>query len=278
MEMEKEQPPKKKAGRPKGSPNKKKKPSALRANRQKNLPPPVEVNGTRQANEHPRQEESLLPEALRNLLSSQESKRGNPMPDADAPGSATPSDGYSGPDAPLGEESERILSSVPPSIGESGTSGPEAPIPFPSPQDPISALMAQVAFEPQDVQDVMAEAFDWLAERFESDHWKLTERQARMLGRPTAQLLNSMWARLAEFLPGILSRWCEETPGATAFILAASLIVVPKVARQVTISRERQKADPRGSQTSAAGQKGAHPQPVPPRPKEGIVFEPGIRL
>lgn len=108
-------------------------------------------------------------------------------------------------------------------------------------EDPIAALMAQVAFEEQDVKDTIGEFFDWMSERFKSDHWKLTDRQSRMLGRPSTQLLNSIWAKLQDYLPDILARWCETTPGATAFILACGIVVVPKVKKQYTISRERRK-------------------------------------
>lgn len=119
--------------------------------------------------------------------------------------------------------------------GEDGSEAGEA----------VSELMAMVAFEPQDVQDTLTEFFDWMAERFESDHWKLTERQQRMMGRPTAMMLNSLWGKLQRLLPDILARWCEQTPGATAFILACGIVVVPKVGKQIGISRERRQSKPR---------------------------------
>jgi hypothetical protein len=155
----------------------------------------------------------------------------------------------------LSQESERLLQGVPDVIGEdvAGSSGDAAPGDVQD-QDPIAALMAQVAFEPQDVQDVLAECFDWLSERFESEHWRLTDRQARMLGRPTAQLLNSLWARLGNYLPDILSRWCEETPGAMAFLMAAGMVVAPKVMQQVSISRERKEKKPMVQKTPIQAQ------------------------
>ena len=140
---------------------------------------------------------------------------------------------------PLAAESERILDSVPAHIGgEADDPGGPADTGAHG-DDPIAALMSQVTFEPPDVQDQLEEFFGWLAERFESDHWKLTDRQARMLGRPTAQLLDSVWAKLCGILPDVIARWCASTPGATAFLLAAGLVVVPKVAKQITISRSR---------------------------------------
>jgi hypothetical protein len=140
---------------------------------------------------------------------------------------------------PLSAESERILAGIPTHIGgeadDAGGPGDTAA----HDDDPIAVLMSQVTFEPQDVQDQLEEFFDWLAERFESDHWKLTDRQARMLGRPTAQLLDSVWGKLCGILPDVIARWCASTPGATAFLLAAGLVVVPKVTKQIAISRSR---------------------------------------
>jgi hypothetical protein len=145
---------------------------------------------------------------------------------------------------PLSQESERILAAVPASIGgEADDPGGPADVPGQE-ADPIAALMAQVAFEPQDVQDMLGEMFDWLSERFQSDHWKLNERQTRLLGKPTALMLNSIWARLQNLLPDLIANWCEETPGAMDFIIMAGMIVGPKVAKQIVISRERAKAAP----------------------------------
>ena len=156
--------------------------------------------------------------------------------------------------------SARILASVPDVIGDDPAAAGGPVQAASETDDAIAQLMAHVAFEPQDVQDVIAETFDWLSERFKSDHWKLTDRQARMLGRPSAQLLNSMWAKLSAYIPDILSRWCEETPGATAFLLACGMVVVPKVMQQVSISRERSKA-------GTLAQEKKPFVPAPPQPK-----------
>lgn len=161
---------------------------------------------------------------------------------------------------PLSPESERILSSVPSSIGgEADDPGGPADVRVKD-DGPVAALMEQVAFETQDVQDMLAEMFDWLAERFQSEHWKLNERQARVLGRPSTLMLNSIWLKLQAYIPEILAKWCEETPGATAFITAVGLVIVPKVTKQVAISRERAK--------SGSKPKDQRVQPVPaPTPR-----------
>lgn len=103
--------------------------------------------------------------------------------------------------------------------------------------DDIAGFIPEIQFSEEDVRAALEEGFDWLADKFHSDHWKLTERQSRMYGAPTTQLLSSVWSNLARFLPGWLSSMCETTPGLAGFIFASALIVGPKVAKQVSISR-----------------------------------------
>ena len=203
-----------------------------------NLPEPIDVAVARVQAKPQDEKSSGLLSGLGSLFS-----------DPDNPGKGSISEGPSvdslSGNASLPLESERLLSHVPERIGgEADDPGGPADMPgnnLPA-DDPIAALMAQVAFEPQDVQDVIEEFFEWLSEHYQSDHWKLSERQSRMLGRPAAQLLNSMWVRLQNYLPDILSKWCEETPGAMAFIMACGIVVAPKVTQQITISRERARA------------------------------------
>lgn len=229
-----------------------------------NLPEPIDIAAARAVQSQPANDPpSLL------------SQMGSLFTGADNPG--TTSAQLSEPFSPgstdfssLPVESERLLSGLPQTIGgEADDPGGPADVPD---GDPIAALMAQVAFEPQDVQDVIAEFFDFMAERFESDHWKLTDRQARMLGRPAAQLMNSMWVKLQNYLPDILGRWCEGTPGAMAFILACGIVLTPKISTQLALSRERKKARPQIVQEREQP-KPAQPIPAPEKPRVGIVFE-----
>lgn len=118
-------------------------------------------------------------------------------------------------------------------VGQGSGGAPEATI---GPGD-IRGLMESVAFEEQDIRDLLEEAFEWLAERFHSDHWKLTDRQGRMLGKPTAVLANSMWQRLCVYLPEILGAWVQNTPGAAAFLMAAGIVIGPKVMQQARLNR-----------------------------------------
>ncbi len=138
---------------------------------------------------------------------------------------------------------ERILSSVPQTISDTLETAEQGPA-QPGELDPVAGLMAMVAFEEEDVRDTLCELFEWLSERFKSNHWKLTERQARMMGKPGTMLVNALWQRLQTYLPDVLGRWCETTPGALAFLTACGLVVAPKIMEQVRISRERKAAQP----------------------------------
>jgi len=81
--------------------------------------------------------------------------------------------------------------------------------------------------------------------------------------------------RLQNYLPDILSKWCEDTPGATAFIVACGIVVAPKVAQQAKLSRERAKAKPMVAEMQPKPQPVAVPGPTraPEKPHVGIVRE-----
>lgn len=103
-----------------------------------------------------------------------------------------------------------------------------------------------------DVKDVLEEAFDFLAEHFKSDHWKLSERQQRMLARPITRLLNHLWAKLKERIPEKLASLAETTPGVAGLIFAVPVVIAPKVMKQVKLNRERkQKPEPSESEPEA---------------------------
>ena len=219
----------------------------------------------------PRVQPDVQPESggllagLGNLL---EIGAAKPEPETSQQQPSVQSAGYS-PEA-LSAESERLLAGVPEHIGDTSdeisvasaeADGGEA----------IAALMQSVAFEEQDVQDTIAEMFDWLAERFKSEHWQLSDRQARLLGRPAAVLMNSMWKRLSEHVPDILTKWCEETPGAMAFLLACGMVVGPKIVKQVEITRSRATTRPQ-PKTGPVQMPERAARDIPP-PPGGTIWE-----
>ena len=215
------------------------------------LPPAIDVQPAAPAS-------APEPESLTSKISSLFS-----APKVSAPAASSSSFATYGSGDPLTPESEQLLASVPDSIGHTDDQGGPERLTIhdvgPADDDPIAALMAQVAFEEQDVRDTMEEFFDRLSERYKSEHWKLSDRQSRMLGRPASQMLNAVWIKLQVYLPSIIGRWCEETPGASAFILACGFVIVPKVTKQIKLSRERK---------STAPVRGSGPQPVPAAPAQ----------
>ena len=223
-----------------------------------NLPEPIEVTAAQPKQSPPAKPADGLLNSLSNLFTIPQKAEPEYL-------SLDASQTFSTSEA-LPAESERVLASVPEIIGgEADDPGGPADV---QELDPVAALMAQVAFEPQDVQDILVEMFDWLGERFQSDHWKLNERQARMLGTPAALMLNSIWARLQDYIPDLIAKWCMETPGASKFILACGLVIGPKIAKQITISRERKRLalSPQGHGEKKPGPVAAPRGPVTPVP------------
>lgn len=103
----------------------------------------------------------------------------------------------------------------------------------------MSELSGFIEFDEDDVRGVLEDSFSWLAKKFESDHWLLTERQSRMLGRPTTKLLGTVWTSLAARLPDFILKYSATTPGLAGTILAAGIVVGPKAVQQIVISKNR---------------------------------------
>jgi hypothetical protein len=149
------------------------------------------------------------------------------------------------PGQPLSAENERLLHSVPEFIGEADSEPKARPgIQFAaSDAEAIAGMLPDITFDPAEVQGVLEEMFDWWAEKFDSAHWKLTERQSRMLAKPTAELLSSLYLKIGVLLPGWLMSWCEATPGLMGFLLTSGIVIGPKVAVQFQLSRSRRKTE-----------------------------------
>lgn len=221
----------------------------------KPLPPPVPVSG---AAEQPASKPSLF--GLDQLFPS----NSHPQSAEELPlASEISSVSEPRPGEPLGPDAERILRDVPETIGDASR-GPSqlndeesvAAIGAMAAIDP-AFLQGLISFDESDVRSVLEEGFEFLADKFDSDHWKLTERQSRMLGRPTAQLLSTLWTKLSFLLPAQLAQWCASTPGLAGFVLTSAIVLSPKVAQQVSVSRKRR----------AAPNQPRQPGPVPVAPR-----------
>lgn len=192
----------------------------LQVVKQKPLPPPVEIN---QPNPDPMGlAATFQPNAPGSDRRSASSSISEPKPGQ-----------------PLTQEQEQILGEAFDEIGvEQPAPGAQELPPGTMPGSAAAEMLPEITFDVDQVEDVLGEAFHWIAERFDSAHWELTEKQSRMLGRPTAQLCSTLYSRLPEFL----LRWCDATPGLAGIVVAGAIVVGPKVAQQVAISRERRKA------------------------------------
>ncbi len=234
-----------------------------RKSQSKPLPPPVELESEARKEPEPQKQNGFL-ESVGSLFVSQPKESPGPSVHSSPPQTENEnhSSKSSGSGSALPADTERKLDAVPDVIGDDPIAAQEGSASLSA--DDFSSLLDAIAFEEQDVRDVLEETFEWLSERFESDHWKLTDRQARMLCRPTAQLLNSIWVKLRDRLPEVLARWCESTPGAAAFLTAFGIVVVPKAMKQVTLSRAKKKiAEPEKIEPLTS----SHPMP-PAQPHE----------
>jgi hypothetical protein len=111
----------------------------------------------------------------------------------------------------------------------------------PAPASTALDIEPSFHFDPEAVGEVLEEGFAWIAEKFGSEHWKLSDRQARMLKGPTSQLLGSLYAHIERMLPAFLERWADSTPGLMDFVFVFGIVVGPKVAKQLALSRERRR-------------------------------------
>jgi len=167
------------------------------------------------------------------------------------------------PGAPLSPEAERILAAMPGVIADEHAGEVLVPSGEPSSAGDLADMLPDIDFDPLEVGAVLEEMFDWIAERRNSACWKLTERQSRMLAKPTAQLCATLYAKLAQFLPGWLANLCDQTPGLMGVIVAGSIVVAPKVVFDFRTSRARRKA-PRP--VTVGSSQGVRPSPGPVGP------------
>lgn len=151
------------------------------------------------------------------------------------------------PGEPLNPEAEAALGDVAQVIGEESERADSPAMPN---GETVPPLLPAIGFSEEKTKKYLVETFEWLAERFDSSHWLLTENQADMLAGPTAELLGGIWTKLSVVLPDALVSF----PGATAFLLAFSWVIVPKAAQQMAISRARRTGqNPKATQPGPKG-------------------------
>ena len=134
------------------------------------------------------------------------------------------------PGEPLSADAEQLLGFVSDPVGDDAAEHePAAPGSVAAERSDAAALasmLPDIEFDQQAVQDVLEEIHSWLAEKLDDANLNLSERQSRMLGKPTAALLTQVYANISMYLPGWLARACESTPALTGFILALAIVEV----------------------------------------------------
>jgi len=106
----------------------------------------------------------------------------------------------------------------------------------------VRSVLAELEWDDQDVKDMLEETFEFLAEHFGSEHWKLSPRNLRMLSKPLNKLFTVLWVRLLEKLPDAVESWCASTPGLAGTLTAAGFVIWPRAVKQFRISRARVKS------------------------------------
>lgn len=129
--------------------------------------------------------------------------------------------------------------------------------------DDLRELMAEVQFEDEDVRECLEEGFEALSEFFGSEHWRLTPRQARILGKPLAKLLNSIWAELCRRLPELFARWAERLPGLAGTVAMVGVVGGPKLLKQARIYRGRRRGLERSAAKPMQRVASVHSSPIP---------------
>jgi hypothetical protein len=216
------------------------------------LPEPVEVGGP-EVRPASAEEKSLLSKLFGGDQSNPNPSTPQHNPAPSGIESVTGSGGSSIPNCsePLSAEAERILAGVPATVGGEADD-PGGPADFSGSALPGSddaaelvALMDCVMFTPEDVAGTVAEWCDHLATWLDSDHWRISEGQQRLLGKPYATLANGMWGKVKQMLPGWLASTCETTPGLAGSFMVTAAVFGPKVMQQLIVSRMKKKAGPR---------------------------------
>lgn len=167
------------------------------------------------------------------------------------------------PAEPLSVESERLLAAVPDVIGDELPASDPALAPGHNEEqtevDELLQMVRDIDFQQEDIQYLVEQLFEMIAEWRQMEHWKLTERQSRILGRPLFRMVNVCWAKLVEKLPDYI----VTIPGLAGTCLALGIVATPKILKDRAISTER---------AHAAKQVGPGAQPGPKTPTDWKPF------
>jgi hypothetical protein len=154
---------------------------------------------------------------------------------------AVESSAPSNPPSTISSEQQAELNAVPDSIGGTNADKADAAGHALGSGDlgEMVEFLQSMGIDEDDMQEWLTEGCDFLSEKFKSDHWKLSDRQGRMLAKPYTAVANRLWVKILDWLPGFLGDLAKSSPEAAAMVISTAIVFGPKVAKQVVISRTR---------------------------------------
>jgi hypothetical protein len=173
-----------------------------------------------------------------------------------------------------------LLDTVPDVVGNGvpGQPGPDGSLPSPvegesgSP-DLVSSMLANVTFKEEHVKRILSSIFDFVATKLDDDGLKLTGWKLEMVGEPTAQMANAMWAAFMAKMPDLVSKWCETTPGASAFMAAwGSVGTIMIISHMQVVSERKNKHTTADPARPATTKQAARPGPTAIHSEGGIQW------
>lgn len=179
--------------------------------------------------------------------------------------SATPSASSS-----ISAEQVAELASVPDTIGGEAAAPGAPATPGAGELDEMVEFLQSMGIDEDDMQEWLSEGCEFLAERFKSEHWKLTDRQGRMLAKPYTACANKLWIKMLDWLPDFLSNLAKASPEAAAMVISTAVVFGPKVAKQFVLSRSRKEL-PKKSAEDKPQQVKEVPKPKPAAPAKGEI-------
>lgn len=179
------------------------------------------------------------------------------------------------PEPQLSPSIEASFAKIPDEVKDPATAAPAEENEFSA--DDLRELMQELDdFEADDVKETLVECFEALSEYFGSDHWKLSDRQARMMGKPVARLLNSFWKELCKILPELFRKMAERFPGFAGTMAAGAIVCGPKAVKQWRIARERRSGVTRPAATPIRPASSPAPPPTSTAaPASRAIIPPG---
>lgn len=166
---------------------------------------------------------------------------------------------------PLSAESERLLNSVPDSIG-----GEPGGIDEPGEGGQLSAMIDGLVFKPEHVEVLMRGIFKALGWFFDAEHWELSDSETGWVTEPATQMLNFLWLDNRDDISNRMLTWVMNTPGALGLLIGGGVVLGPRISKQMSLARERRNSKPLVQEPRTP------PQPIrpaPAQPKNGIVFD-----